>query len=95
MEVNNNESQKILEMMIAHVDEISELYNEGNDHYQIETADLIVLCFELLFSEKADVDTIFDKCLPRFYKKLNELKTKNNVIKIKNVKKRKSCGSFS
>ena len=73
-EVNENHEQKILAMMKDHVDEIIDLYQENNNHYQMETADLIVLCFELLFLKKEEIDKIFTKCLPRFYKKLNEIK---------------------
>jgi hypothetical protein len=72
-QVNENHEQKILSMMKDHVDEIIDLYQDGNDHYHIEIADLIVLCFELLLLEKNDIDEIFAKCLPRFYKKLNKL----------------------
>ncbi len=75
-EVNENNEQKILAMMKDHVFEIIELYEKRNEHYQIETADLIVLCFELLYTEKADINTIFTKCLPRFFGKLNEIKNK-------------------
>ncbi len=61
--------------MKDHVDEIIDLYQEGNDHYRIETADLIILCFELLILEQRNIDEVFAKCLPRFYKKLNQLKS--------------------
>jgi len=74
-EVNGDDKQKILGMMKDHVDEITELYEKNNDHYKVETADLIVLSFELLLLEDKDIYTIFGKCLPRFYKKLNELKS--------------------
>ena len=73
-QVNEHHEKKILTMMKDHVDEIIELYERDNDHYQIETADLIVLCFELFILKNVDIDTIFTKCLPRFYKKLNKLK---------------------
>jgi len=73
MEVNNNDKQKILDMMKQHVEEIQELYDKNNDHWAIETADLIVLCYELLISENKDIDDVFTRCLPRFDKKLNML----------------------
>ena len=73
-QVNKNHEQKILTMMKDHIDEIIELYQEGSDHYRIETADLIVLSFELLLLKNDNIDTVFTKCLPRFYKKLNEKK---------------------
>jgi len=73
MKVNNNDKQKILTMIQDHAEEIEELYNEGNDHWAVETADLIVLCFEMLISEHKDIDEVFTKCLPRFDKKLEKL----------------------
>ena len=78
--VNNNDKQKILAMIKDHVEEIEELYNDCNDHWAIETADLIVLCYELLISENKDIDDIFTRCLPRFDKKLNMLvKQEGNI----------------
>ena len=59
--------------MKDHVDEIKELYNDGNDHWAIETTDLIVLCYELLLMENNDIDDVFSRCLPRFDKKLKGL----------------------
>jgi hypothetical protein len=72
--VNKENNQKILEMIKEHSEEISVLYNSKNDHWPTETADLVVLCFELLITENKNIDNIFESCLPRFHKKLNELK---------------------
>lgn len=71
--INKNDKQRILEMMKAHVKEIDERYNNKDDHWDIETADLIVLCYELLLMEKKDIDDVFDRCLPRFDFKLKRL----------------------
>lgn len=60
-------------MMKEHVYEIQELYKEKNEHWAIETADLIVLCYELLLMENKDIDEVFEKCLPRFDIKLKGL----------------------
>ena len=80
MIVNNDDKQKIFAMIKDHVKEIEELYNDYNDHWSIETADLIVLCFELLISENKDIDDVFTICLPRFDKKLNMLlKQEENI----------------
>ena len=79
--VNENHEQKILAMMKDHVDEIIDLYQEGNDHYRIEIADLIVLSFELLLIEKNDIDTIFTECLPRFFRKIDQLKFTEKKLK--------------
>jgi len=71
--INKNDKTKILEFIKEHVEEIEELYKERNEHWAIETADLIVLCYELLILENKDIDEVFEKCLPRFDKKLKRL----------------------
>jgi phosphoribosyl-ATP pyrophosphohydrolase len=71
--INKNDNHKILEMMKEHVEEIEELYKDGNEHWAIETADLIVLCYELLLLENKDIDDVFNRCLPRFDVKLKRL----------------------
>jgi len=71
--INKNDNCKILEMMKEHVEEIEELYNNNDEHWTIETADLIVLCYELLLLEHMDIDDVFARCLPRFDVKLNRL----------------------
>jgi len=60
-------------MMKEHIGEIEERYNNNDEHWAIETADLIVLCYELLLLENKDIDDIFARCLPRFDVKLREL----------------------
>jgi len=60
-------------MIKEHVYEIEELYNDKNEHWAIETADLIVLCYELLIMENKDIDDVFNRCLPRFDVKLRRL----------------------
>ena len=71
--INKNDKEKILHMMKEHVYEIEGLYNDKNDHWAIETADLIVLCYELLLMENKDIDDVFRRCLPRFDVKLKRL----------------------
>jgi hypothetical protein len=71
--VNNNDMDKILIMMKDHAEEITERYHAHDDHYSIETADLIVLCFELLLANGKNIDDVFDRCLPRFDMKLKRL----------------------
>ena len=51
---------------------IQELYNKNNEHWAIETCDLIVLCYELLLMEDKDIDNVFERCLRRFGIKLKE-----------------------
>ena len=64
-------------MIKAHSEEIPELYFLKDDHWAIETADLIILCFELLINENKDINSVFEKSIPRFYKKLDELRKLN------------------
>ena len=71
--INKGNKLKIIEMMKEHVEEIQDLYNKNNDHWAIETADLIVLCYELLLLEELDIDDVFDRCIPRFDVKLKGL----------------------
>jgi phosphoribosyl-ATP pyrophosphohydrolase len=76
--INRNDNYKILEMMKEHIEEIQELYDSKNEHWVIETADLIVLCYELLLLENMEIDEVFNRCLPRFDVKLKKLA--DNVI---------------
>lgn len=71
--VNKNDNHKILEMMKEHIGEIEERYGNKDEHWAIETADLIVLCYELLLLENKDIDDVFSRCLPRFDVKLKRL----------------------
>jgi len=71
--INKNDKQKILEMMKAHIEEIEERYHNKDEHWTIETTDLIVLCYELLMMENKDIDDVFNRCLPRFDIKLKRL----------------------
>lgn len=71
--IKNDDRKKIIDMMKDHVYEIEDRYNNKDDHWAIETCDLIVLCYELLISEEKDIDETFSKCLPRFDVKLKKL----------------------
>ena len=59
--------------MEEHIQQIEERYNNQDEHWAIETADLIVLCYELLLMENKDIDDVFSRCLPRFDIKLKGL----------------------
>ena len=78
--VNSKDKQKILDMMKEHIEEIQNLYSRNNDYWAIETADLIVLCYELLIMEEKDIDDVFTRCLPRFDKKLAKLAAEGQNI---------------
>ena len=71
--INKGDNKKILVYIKEHIGEIEELYKENNEHWTIETADLIVLCYELLILENKDIDDVFNRCLPRFDVKLRKL----------------------
>ncbi len=71
--VNGDASSKILDMICMHADEISELYKQNDIHWRMETADLMVLCCELLMMHNQNIDDIVTCCLPRFYNKLQQI----------------------
>lgn len=60
-------------MMKEHILEIEGRYSNKDEHWAIETADLIVLSYELLLMENKDIDDVFNRCLPRFDVKLKRL----------------------
>ena len=62
-----------LQLIKEHIKEIEERYKKNDKHWTIETADLIILCYELLILENKDIDEIFNKCLPRYDVKLKRL----------------------
>jgi|GEM_PF-498992 len=65
--------KRLLALMDEHVDEISELYHEGNTHFLTETGDLMVLCLEVLLENHASTDEILTKCFGRYENKLTSL----------------------
>ena len=71
--INRRDKTKIIKLIKEHIKEIEELYNKNDEHWTIETADLIILCYELLILEKKDIDKVFNKCLPRYDVKLKRL----------------------
>ena len=71
--INKQDKNKILNLIKEHIKEIEELYKKSNEHWTIETADLIILCYELLILENKDIDEVFNKCLPRYDIKLKRL----------------------
>mgnify|MGYP001603494118 FL=1 len=71
--INKQDKNKILHLIKELIKEIEELYQKSNEHWTIETADLIILCYELLILEKKNIDKVFNKCLPRYDVKLKRL----------------------
>ena len=71
--INKQDKNKILHLIKEHIKEIEELYKKSDEHWTIETADLIILCYELLILENKDINEVFNKCLPRYDIKLKRL----------------------
>lgn len=71
--INKQDKGKILQLMEEHIKEVEELYNKKDEHWTIETADLIILCYELLILENKNIDDVFNKCIPRYDIKLKRL----------------------
>ena len=71
--INRQDKTKIIKLIKEHIKEIEERYKKNDEHWTIETADLIILCYELLILEKKDIDKVFNKCLPRYDVKLKRL----------------------
>ncbi|MBF0489785.1 MAG: hypothetical protein HQL15_04100 [Candidatus Omnitrophica bacterium] len=71
--LNKDHAHALLDMMRAHVDEITERYDNKDKHYLIETGDLIILSLELIKEAKQSPDAILFQCYPRFHKKILKL----------------------
>jgi hypothetical protein len=71
--INKHDKNRLLDLIKEHIKEIEELYKKSNEHWTIETADLIILCYELLILENKNIDEVFNKCLPRYDIKLKRL----------------------
>ncbi len=63
----------LLGLIAEHAREIKYLYNEKENHYIIETGDLLVLCLELFKEAKVNSDEVMEKCYRRYYRKLSSL----------------------
>jgi hypothetical protein len=63
----------LLELVGEHAEEISELYDNKDDHFSVEVGDLLILCHELLLEQGKDPDRIMELCYGRYKRKLGEL----------------------
>ena len=70
---NTEHTSKLLDLMEKHIQEIKELYLQKNEHFLIETGDLLVLCFEVFEEYKKCPDEILEKCYNRYVRKLKKL----------------------
>lgn len=69
---NNNNNKFLLKTIKEHANEIEELFNKKDIHYQKETADMIILCLELLISNKVNPNDPIRIRLNRFLEKINQ-----------------------
>ena len=65
--------KRLLDLMRKHVDEIAELAQGGDNHYLVETGDLLILCYEMLLEGGSSIDEVTLRCFERYEKKLDEL----------------------
>ncbi len=71
--VGKRHSERLLELMAHHAEEIRELWQAGDRHALIEAGDLAVLCFELLLEYRSSPDRVMLTCFGRYEKKLGAL----------------------
>ncbi len=63
----------LLELVREHAEEITELYDNKDDHSSVETGDLLILCHELLVEQGKDPDQVMELCYGRYRRKLEGL----------------------
>lgn len=66
-------TERLIELMRHHIEEIEGLVRQGNPHFLVETGDLAVLCLEVLLEHRTSPDAIMEKCFGRYERKLNSL----------------------
>lgn len=66
-------SNILLKLLGKHAGEIKELHGRGNEHFIVETGDLLVLCLEFLAEYGKDPDDILEICYTRYRDKLTDL----------------------
>ena len=69
---NEEDSKYILNAIVEHADEIRELFGKNDSHYVNETADMIILCIELLMTNNINPDDPIKLRLNRFVEKIAE-----------------------
>jgi phosphoribosyl-ATP pyrophosphohydrolase len=62
-----------LESIKEHAEEISQLFSANNEHWAIETGDLMIHCMKMLLMNGFDLNEMFDKCRDRFESKITKL----------------------
>ncbi|MCD6476912.1 MAG: hypothetical protein J7K26_01950 [Candidatus Aenigmarchaeota archaeon] len=67
----------LLKAIKEHAQEIEELFNKNDTHYQKETADMIILCLEFLISNNVNPNDVINIRLNRFIEKIKEICNEN------------------
>ncbi len=71
--LGNDHTLRLIELAQEHTEEIRQLFQDKNDHYLIETGDLVILCLEVLLENNKSIDEVLTRCFQRYEKKLPEL----------------------
>ncbi len=66
-------TQRLFSLMRKHIDEIEGLWKKGDDHFLVETGDLLILGFEMLLEYQRSLDETLLLCFERYEKKLSQL----------------------
>jgi ribosomal silencing factor RsfS len=61
-----------LESIKHHSEEINQLFSSNNQHWAVETGDLMIHCMKMLTLYNFDLNEMFDKCCQRFENKITE-----------------------
>jgi len=75
-ELNNGKEETMpytLESIKEHADEINQLFSANNEHWAVETGDLMIHCMKMLLMHGFDLNEMFDKCCKRFENKIYKL----------------------
>lgn len=62
-----------LESIKEHAEEINQLFLANNDHWAVETGDLMIHCMKMLLMYGFNLNEMFDKCCKRFENKISKL----------------------
>lgn len=65
--------KKLLSLVREHAREITLLHKKKDQHYLVETGDLLILCLEILLEAGASIDAMTLRCCKRYEKKLTFL----------------------
>jgi len=55
-----------------HAEEINKLFSRDDEHWALETGDLMIHCMRMLLLHDFDLNSMFDKCCDRFEEKISK-----------------------